>query len=81
MIGEDLMQPAMRYFGLSAYPKLEALCRRIGHRLPEQPHQKAFDRARGQMAFLKAIANVAADKESPLVSASTTSEEDDDHPF
>ena len=57
IIGECLMQQAMRYFGTSAYPKLAALCERLGDSLPAYPHQTALDRARGQLRLLNAMAN------------------------
>jgi len=57
LIGECLMQRAMFYFDVTSYPKLETLCRRIGHPLPEQPGQTALDRARGQIGLLDAMAS------------------------
>jgi hypothetical protein len=62
IIGDDLMQQAMHYFGTSSYPKLELLCSSIGHPLPEHPHQLALDRARGQLALLNALATVVTDQ-------------------
>ncbi|GHO85584.1 3'-5' exonuclease [Dictyobacter formicarum] len=59
IIGEDLMERAMSYLHLSSYPKLEGLCQQLGQPLPPQPHQTALDRARGQIAVLNAIADVA----------------------
>src|SRR6266699_2393156 len=53
--GECLMQKAMMYSGSHSYAKLSNLCAYIGHPLPEYPHQTALDRARGQIALLKAI--------------------------
>ena len=52
---ECLMEKAMMYSGSSSYSKLSNLCTYIGHALPEYPHQTALDRARGQIALLKAI--------------------------
>ena len=57
IIGECLMQRAMLYFDVTSYPKLETLCRRIGHPLPEQPGQTALDKARGQIDLFEAMAN------------------------
>jgi DNA polymerase III epsilon subunit-like protein len=65
IIGDDLMQHAMTYFGLTQYPKLEELCQRIGHPLPEQPRQSIFDRARGQMHLLDAMAKAITGPSSP----------------
>ena len=65
IIGDDLMQQAMTYFGLTQYPKLEELCQRIGHPLPAQPRQSIFDRARGQMHLLDAMAKVITGPSTP----------------
>ncbi len=64
IIEECLMQRAMLYFDISSYPKLETLCRRIGHPLPEQPRQTALDRARGQIHLLSAMANAIIGRDS-----------------
>lgn len=55
LIGECLMLRAQEYYGISAYPKLADLCRRLGYPLPEHPHQDALDRARGQVRLLSAM--------------------------
>lgn len=84
IIGEDLMKWAMAFFGISSYPKLEGLCRRIGHPLPEHPNQTALDRARGQQALLNAIANAITGVPSSPIDTTTDSEGDDtdeEHPF
>jgi DNA polymerase III epsilon subunit-like protein len=74
IIGDDLMQQAMHYFGTSSYPKLELLCSSIGHPLPEHPHQLALDRARGQLALLNALATVVTDQNaSPWSTGSSES--------
>ncbi|GHO82994.1 3'-5' exonuclease [Dictyobacter formicarum] len=84
-IGEDLMEHAMKYYSLRSYPKLEVLCRRIGSPLPEQLHQTAFHRAEGQLALLKAIANVVTDAQPttspPTAVEDTDAETLDEHPF
>lgn len=82
IIGEDLMARAMEYFHQTAYPKLEALCKQIGHPLPPQPHQTALDRAKGQIALLNAIADVVPDR-SPLTTLQeeVADEERNNHPF
>ncbi len=80
MIGDDLMQQAMRYFAIQSYPKLETLCQRIGHPLPPHPQQTAFDRANGQRALLQAMASAVVD----MPAFETEGEEDEDldaHPF
>ncbi|GLV56329.1 hypothetical protein KDH_31700 [Dictyobacter sp. S3.2.2.5] len=84
-VAEDLMEHAMKYYSLRSYPKLEGLCRRIGSPLPEQPHQTAFHRAEGQLALLKAIANVVTDAQpptaSPIAAEDTDADTIDEHPF
>ncbi len=52
---ECLMEKAMMYSCSFSFSKLSNLCAYIGHALPEYPHQTALDRARGQIAILKAI--------------------------
>jgi outer membrane murein-binding lipoprotein Lpp len=81
IIGEDLMRWAMAFFGTSSYPKLEMLCKRIGHPLPEHPYQTALDRARGQQALLNAIANAITGIATPTSTVEPDSEEDEEHPF
>lgn len=84
LIGECLMQRAMLYYSVSSYPKLEALCRRIGRPLPEQPHQTALDRAHGQISLLNAMANAVTSIEGgePLITHADDDLDDlDEHPF
>jgi DNA polymerase III epsilon subunit-like protein len=87
IIGEDLMERAMQYYQVSSYPKLEMLCRSIGHPLPEQPHQTAFDRALGQIALLKAMAcAITCGKLDMALTSHATDKIDsdldpDEHPF
>lgn len=57
LIGECLMLRAQEYYGTGAYPKLADLCHRLGHPLPEHPHQDALDRARGQVCLLRAMSH------------------------
>ncbi|MBO0779048.1 MAG: 3'-5' exonuclease [Ktedonobacteraceae bacterium] len=85
LVGECLMQRAMQYDAVSSYPKLEALCQRIGQPLPPQPHQTALDRARGQAELLDAMANVLHQASAPLITRPPVNEDGetdlDDQPF
>jgi DNA polymerase III epsilon subunit-like protein len=72
IIGECLMQRAMLYYDISSYPKLETLCGRVGHQLPEQPGQSALDRARGQFHLLEAMANAITGTTSSTSPSSST---------
>ena len=69
VIGACLMQQAQAYAGSYTYPKLATLCATIGFPLPDHPHQTAFDRVRGQMHLLEAMAagitHVSASQETP----------------
>ncbi|BCL78296.1 3`-5` exonuclease [Ktedonobacteria bacterium brp13] len=85
VIGEDLMQRAMTYFAMTQYPKLEDLCQRIGHPLPEQPRQSILDRAHGQLSLLdamaKAITGPATSSTSQHKDKHTVSDDDEESPF
>jgi DNA polymerase III epsilon subunit-like protein len=61
-VGEDLMQHAMQYFSLSAYPRLEQLCRQAGFPLPDPPNQTSLDRARGQIRLLRVMTTGVTEK-------------------
>src|SRR5258707_10622387 len=69
MIGACLMQQAQAYAGSYSYPKLATLCANIGFPLPDHPKQTAFDRVRGQLHLLEAMAagitHVSASQETP----------------
>ena len=69
MIGACLMQQAQAYAGSYSYPKLATLCANIGFPLPDHPQQTAFDRVRGQLRLLEAMAagitHVSAPQETP----------------
>jgi len=56
VIGDCLMLRAGTYYEAYSYPKLSDLCMRIGFPLPEHPRQDAYDRARGQIHLLEAMA-------------------------
>jgi DNA polymerase III epsilon subunit-like protein len=56
IIGDCLMLRAQEYFEEYQYPRLVALCERLGFPLPEHPGQDALDRARGQLHLLEAMA-------------------------
>ncbi len=56
VIGACLMQQAQAYAGSYTYPKLATLCANIGFPLPDHPMQTAFDRVRGQLHLLEAMA-------------------------
>jgi DNA polymerase III alpha subunit (gram-positive type) len=71
IIGEDLMIRTMHYFSLTNYPRLDALCERIGYPLPKQPHQTAIDRARGQSALLNAMTDVIINHRAPTDARTT----------
>jgi len=84
MIGDDLMARAMRYFSLRSYPKLEDLCKRIEHPLPERPQQTILDRARGQRHLLNAMAQIItgpANAPATPTADKETSDDEDEHPF
>ena len=69
VIGACLMQQAQAYAGSYTYPKLATLCANIGFPLPDHPMQTAFDRVRGQLHVLEAMAqgitHVSASQETP----------------
>jgi DNA polymerase III epsilon subunit-like protein len=82
VIGDCLMLRAETYYEAYSYPRLSDLCTRIGFPLPEHPRQDAYDRARGQIHLLEAMAQgitrlpvPAADREDAPV------DQDDDDPF
>jgi len=56
IIGACLMEAARTYFRRPAYPKLAAVCAQIMFPLPDHPDRDAFDRVRGQIHLLEAMA-------------------------
>jgi tetratricopeptide (TPR) repeat protein len=66
VVGECLMLKAMRYSGSGSYSKLSDLCAYINSPLPDYPHRTALDRARGQIALLRAMAKgLTIEEEEP----------------
>jgi DNA polymerase III epsilon subunit-like protein len=55
-IGACLMLRAQDYYEEEYYPRLSALCDRLGLPLPPHPQQDALDRARGQVHLLRMMA-------------------------
>jgi DNA polymerase-3 subunit epsilon len=55
-IGACLMLRAQDYYEDYHYPRLSALCERLGAPLPDHPRQDALDRARGQVHLLRMMA-------------------------
>ena len=55
-IGACLMLRAQDYYEEYRYPRLSALCERLGAPLPDHPQQDALDRARGQVHLLRMMA-------------------------
>lgn len=80
-IGEDLMQKAVEYFRSTNYGmKLTDACRRIGYILPDRPLAK--QRAEGQLALLKAMAEGRTSPPAPIQSSDDEGLGDiDGHPF
>lgn len=92
IIGDCLMERAGHYFKQFNYPSLAALCVRIGHPLPDHPRQTAWDRARGQIALLTAMASGITDATSSSLVRQDTPDDpertgeledgtDEEHPF
>jgi DNA polymerase III epsilon subunit-like protein len=83
LVGHCLMEQAAHYFQIYRYQKLEHLCQRIGTPLPERPHQNALDRARGQLALLRAMANGVLDTPIPELVLSDDADlwQEDEQPF
>ena len=82
VIGDCLMLRAGTYYEAYSYPKLSDLCTRIGFPLPEHPQQDAYDRARGQIHLLEAMAQGIT--YVPVPAADTEddpADQDDDDPF
>lgn len=78
VIGDCLQRHACYYNG-EHYLKLEELCARAGAPLPTRPYQTSFDRARGQLAVLQAMARAVTDlrpaaSAAPETESSVTSE-------
>jgi DNA polymerase III epsilon subunit-like protein len=55
-IGACLMLRAQDYYEEEYYPRLSALCERLGAPLPPHPRQDALDRAHGQIHLLRMMA-------------------------
>jgi DNA polymerase III epsilon subunit-like protein len=81
VIGACLMQQAQAYAGSYAYPKLATLCTNIGFPLPEHPHQTAFDRVRGQIHLLEAMAQGITSSSSSHETPHHEHVAQDDDPF
>jgi DNA polymerase III epsilon subunit-like protein len=64
LIGSCLMEASRMYFHV-AYPKLATVCTQVGFPLPNHPHQDAFDRIRGQIHLLEAMAQGITDVPAP----------------
>ncbi|EFH88803.1 hypothetical protein [Ktedonobacter racemifer] len=84
-IGEDLQLHLGHFLG-NSYIKLAEACTRIGHPLPERPHQTGVDRARGQLHTLQAMANAvtSCNTSTPAPGADNSEDQSFDtgeHPF
>ncbi len=58
------MEASRTYFH-AAYPKLATVCAQVGFPLPDHPDQDAFDRVRGQIHLLEAMAQGITDVPTP----------------
>jgi len=81
IIGACLMQAARTYFRQYAYPKLATLCAQVGFPLPDHPQQDAFDRVRGQIHLLEAMADGITTLPSAAGATAHDSLSQDDDPF
>ncbi|GHO72850.1 hypothetical protein KSD_06210 [Ktedonobacter sp. SOSP1-85] len=84
-IGEDLQMHLGHFLG-NSYIKLADACARVGHPLPERPHQTGVDRAKGQLHVLQAMANAVTSCTTSLPKPGVENSEDlsfdlNDHPF
>lgn len=83
LVGDCLMQRAQEYYGEYHYPRLSALCERLGFALPDHPQQDALDRARGQVSLLQAMAQglTRAPRVQETQAAGADEPPDDGDPF
>ncbi len=91
LLGDDLQRHSTLYYHREYSLTLAGICERIGHPLPEHPHQTSLDRAKGQVNFLIAMANAVNDmrptktrKASGEVDTNSDTDELEDvdsHPF
>ncbi len=61
VIGEDLQRHCTSYYHREYALQLAALCERIGHPLPQPPHQTSLHRAQGQLHLITAMAHALTD--------------------
>jgi DNA polymerase III alpha subunit (gram-positive type) len=61
VIGDDLQRHSTLYYHREYSLTLARICERVGHPLPEHPHQTNLDRAKGQAHFMIAMANAVTD--------------------
>jgi DNA polymerase III epsilon subunit-like protein len=82
IIGACLQQAARTYFPrYSAYPKLATVCTQLGFPLPDHPSQDTFDRVRGQIQLLEAMAQGLTRVPSQQETIPDDSEDEDEHLF
>lgn len=85
LVAECLMLKSTSYLRSSSYRKLADLCQAIGSPLPQHPDQTAYDRARGQLHLLEAMAQGITHAHAlPQTSSNSSEDEDteqDEHPF
>src|SRR6266487_4002658 len=91
VIGDDLQRHSTLYYHREYSLTLARICERVGHSLPEHPHQTSLDRAKGQVHFMTAMANAVTDmrptktrKASGEVDTNSDTDELEDvdsHPF
>ncbi len=91
VIGDDLQRHSTLYYHREYSLTLARICERVGHPLPEHPHQTSLDRAKGQVHFMTAMANAVTDVrpiKTHKAHGEATSESDpdeledlDSHPF
>lgn len=82
IIGDCLMLRAGTYYETYSYPRLSDLCTRIGFPLPEHPQQDVYDRARGQIHLLEAMAQGITRVATPTAEREDDpADQEDDDPF
>lgn len=61
VIGDDLQRHTFQYYHREYNLTLAVICERVGHPLPEYPHQTSLDRAQGQVHVMAAMADAVTE--------------------
>jgi hypothetical protein len=61
VLGDDLQRHTFLYYHREYNLTLANICERIGHPLPEHPHQTSLDRAKGQVYVMTALTDAVTD--------------------